>query len=385
LQDIQDLLPASEDSILALDLETNGTDFSDPACYIVGIGLADRNACLYLNWSGLSGPARQYLFAQLRRRPLTSFNVLFDGGFLWKQGLGWLNWSMCTFGLFRQLATEGYNGQTWKLETFMRDVLGWEVSSKAVMAEALARHKLTKETMWRLATIEPHLFGTYCALDAEAHLQAFEALADVIEQLGKPGQALKQYHTKDFLVEVKLLIEQQIRGSMLDVPKAQTYHDKLGRDIEAGLAEFLALEETAPAIAEYNMFCLEKVLGKEPAKLTTAGKVSLNWSKWQARVKEAQLTNYFNSGSSKQLAWLFYDKLGYAPKKFTDGGSRSTDREVLPFLGAPGKLLSKVKKMQKEQMYVAAGLAKQRDGIIHHACKSVGTVTGRLSGGYEDV
>lgn len=386
MPDIRELLPASETSILALDLETQGTDFSDPASRIVGIGLADQHGCFFLDWDGIEDPAREYLYEQLRARPLTAFNVLFDGGFLWaKAGLGWLNWSMCSFGLFRQLATEGHEGQTWKLEALQRDVLGWDVSNKRGIETALARHKLTKADMWRLRDLEFQEFGLYCALDAEAALQGFEELANTVTELGRHGDLLRDYHTKDWMTEVKLLIEQQLRGILIDVPKLQIYRDTLAATIDAGLTEFLAHPEIAPVVTEYNAAQVAELVGAEPPRFNKDGVTqAARWEKWSNKVGRAKQTNYFNPGSTKMLGWLFYDKLGYPVKKWTDSGGRSTDKEVLPFLGPGGKMLSATKKKVKELSYVDACLAKQREDILHAQCKSIGTLTGRLSGGYDN-
>lgn len=386
LQDIQALLP-SDDSILALDLETRGADFSDPESRIVGIGFSDRNGCFYLDWDGLEPDARDYMFQVLRSRPLTSFNVQFDGGFLWaKAGLGWLNWSMCTFGLFRQLATEGHDDQMWNLETLERDVLGWPTSNKDEMKEALVRNGLTKSDMYKLAKLEPELFGRYCALDAEAHLQGFEVLAEATVELGEHGDTIRTYHAEDFLTEVRLLIEQQLRGITINVPRLTTYSETLNASISAGLEQFLDHPEVKPVVMEYNSVVVAKVLEKEPPKFKKDGTLSVRWEQWLARVEEAKQTTHFNPGSPKQLSWLFYDKLGHSPRKWTDDSRKnpSTDKEVLPFLGEPGRLLSKTKKTQKEQSYVTACLAKQRDGVVHPQCKSVGTVTGRLAGGFDE-
>lgn len=361
-------------------------DFSDPESQIVGIGLADRNGCFYLDWEGIEPAAREYLFQVLRSRPLTSFNVQFDGGFLWaKAGLGWLNWSMCSFGLFRQLATEGHDDQMWNLETLERDVLGWDISNKLEMTEALVRHGLNKSTMWMLAKLEPELFGRYCALDAEAHLQGFEVLADAVSGLGVPGAVLREYHSGDFLTEVRLLIEQQLRGITIDVPKLTSYAEKLQTEIDTGLSGFTTHPDVAPIVAEYNQAVVDEIVKAEPPKFRKDGEITARWEKWKEKVADAKRQTFFNPGSPKQLSWLFYERLGFQPRKWTDDTRKtpSTDKEVLPFLGEPGKLLSKTKKKQKELSYVTAGLMKQRDGVIHAQCKSVGTVTGRLAGGFD--
>jgi len=316
---------------------------------------------------------------------MTAFNVLFDGMALLARGFGWLDWRMCTFGLFRQLSTEGYDGQRWNLEAMQQDVLGWPESNKDALTTLLATRKLKKEDMWQLADTDPEEFGRYCALDAEAALQGFFELSAATERLGEPGAVLRRYHKDDFLTSVRLLAEQQLRGLAIDVDRLRSYNETLAGAIAAGTLEFLGHPDVGPVVAEYNAQVVAAVRLAEPARFIKSGAESTRWQQWAAKVAAAGAEQHFNPASGKQLAWLFFDKLGLVPTKYTDGGARSVDREVLPFLGPAGKLLSKVKKKQKELSYTEACMAKQRDGVLHPQMKSVGTVTGRLSGGQDDV
>lgn len=385
LSDLTAVLPAGDrTSLLALDLETTGTDPSHPDFAIIGIGLADSRGVTYLDWRHLDSGAREYLYARLHERRLTAFNVLFDGAALQAAGLGWLDWRVCSFGLFRQLATEGFDGQRWNLEALQREVLGWEGSNKADLEALLARHKLKKDTMAQLADLEPEPFGRYCGLDAEAAWQAVGVFDRVLDDLGQPGVALRRYHKEEFMTEVRLLAEQQLRGLAIDVPRLQAYRDQLAHRIEAGTAAWLAMPEVAPAVGAYNLAVVAEHRSRQPEQHTKTGTVAARWTTWERKLSELEAGQHFNPRSRAQLAWLFFDKLGYAPLKFTDAGAQSTDKEVLPFLGTPGKHLSGVRKMEKELGYVEAGFAKQRDGVLHVAMKEVGAVTGRLAGGQGD-
>ncbi len=371
-------------SLLALDLETNGNDPSHPDFAVVGIGLSNTLGVTYLDWRHLDDEARAYLYARLKERPLTAFNVLFDGAALQAVGMGWLDWRVCTFGLFRQLATEGFDGQRWSLETLQNEVLGWPGSNKTALTALLAKHRLKKENMSCLADLEPEEFGRYCALDAEAAWQAVFEFDKVLDKLGRPGEVLRRYHKEEFMTEVRLLAEQQLRGLTIDVPKLQAYRDQLASRIVEGTASWLAMPEVAPAVAEYNAAVVAEHRRTEPAQTTKQGTVAARWTNWERKLRELETGQHFNPRSRAQLAWLFFDKLDYTPLKFTDAGAKSVDKEVLPFLGAPGKHLSGVRKLEKELSYVEAGLAKQRDGTLHVACKSVGAATGRLAGGDGD-
>ena len=93
----------------------------------------------------------------------------------------------------------------------------------------------------------------------------------------------------------------------------------------------------------------------------------------------------FNLGSPKQLAEIFFDKLGMPVIKKTPGGARSTDEEVLEKLAEdyplPAKLLehrslSKLKGTYTDKL---AQLALPRTGRVHTHYAQAVAVTGRLS------
>lgn len=384
MQDLRIALPSTAEDILAVDLETTGVDPTEPGFAILGIGLADSRGVWYFDWRALTLVTRSYLCQQLRRRPLTAFNVGFDGLVLWWAGLGWLNWSMCSFGLFRQLATEGYDNQRWNLEALERDVLGWKYSNKELLAQLLAKHGLAKDRMGQLADLEPEAFGRYCAEDAEAALQGFEELAAATYNFRDAGAKLRQYHAEDFLNEVMLLCEQQLRGLMVDVPKLERYRTELDQQITTATEEFHNHPEVSPHIKEYNKSVVMSLYDKEPPMSKKDGTVSARWLAWDSKVNTARVTMHFNLGSPQQVSWLFFDRLGYTPVKFTDSGAPSTGKEVLPAFGEPGRLLAAVKKTIKELMYVDATIAKQRKGLLHLQYKSIGALSTRLSAGTEE-
>jgi DNA polymerase-1 len=93
----------------------------------------------------------------------------------------------------------------------------------------------------------------------------------------------------------------------------------------------------------------------------------------------------FNLGSPKQLAEIFFDKLGMKVVKKTPSGARSTDEEVLEKLAEdyplPAKLLehrglSKLKGTYTDKL---AQLAHPRTGRVHTHYAQAVAVTGRLS------
>ena len=152
----------------AADIETKGTDASDPECRIAGIGFANDEHCFYVDMQNLSSGAQSYLKRFLLQSRLIGYNVFFDGAFLQVWCGQWLNWTEDMYALFKQMSGEGWSGQKWKLETAITDVLGWPVSTKETFAAVLKERGLTKADMWQ---VEPAILGSYCSSDADATWQ----------------------------------------------------------------------------------------------------------------------------------------------------------------------------------------------------------------------
>ena len=93
----------------------------------------------------------------------------------------------------------------------------------------------------------------------------------------------------------------------------------------------------------------------------------------------------FNLGSPKQLAEIFFDKLGMRVIKKTPSGARSTDEEVLEKLAEdyplPAKLLEHRSLCKLKGTYTdkLAQLASPRTGRVHTHYAQAVAITGRLS------
>jgi DNA polymerase I-like protein with 3'-5' exonuclease and polymerase domains len=364
----------NEQRLWAVDLETKGVDASDPACTIVGIGLSNDHHALYIDLQSASAVDCEYIKDWLRTVKLTAFNVMFDGTFLQAWTGEWLDWVGCSYGLFKQASGEGFQGQSWNLETAQLGVLGWPGSNKDALSAALKERGLFKGDMWQLPV---EVLGPYCASDADAAWQLWEELN--AQLAGFPH--LLDYHTRIFLTEVRLLAAQQLRGIQVDQNRLKTCHRELIANIGSAMNSFLSHTDVAHHIAAYNRAVTDAWKASEPARLTKQGAESARWRAWAA--KEATLIEDkgFNPNSKQQLGDLFYNKLGYKPRAFTETGRPAIDRKVLPSLGEPGRLLAQYNLLLKRRGYVEAVMEKsKRDGCVHPQFNSVGTVTGRLSG-----
>jgi hypothetical protein len=361
-----------------------GVDFSDPEGYIVSLGWADSMGNFAIDWRSLCSASKSYLYDRMSERRLTAFNVMFDGGWLFREFDEWFDWEMCTYGMYRQLSREGHPGQSWKLADAQRDVLGW--GHKDVIPDLLKKHGFNRAEMGKLIDLEPDEFLKYNAWDAEAHWQLYEEFVKVCNGLGKYGKILAKYHMEDFMTSVFCLVEQQMRGLGIDRPKLEDYATQLDRLIDETYNKFLS----DPGVYEAHEKMREAVLiqHKEPEKKTTvSGAPTKAYLKWQVEHEALKEVSIFNPRSDRQMRWLFYEQLGNEVKKYTkskDNPQPSVDKEALLFFGQPGKDLLQTKKYQHELgTFVQGCLKKARGGVLHPELKSQGTITGRLASGIE--
>lgn len=398
--------------VLALDVETKGNDISDPESRVVGVGLADKRGSIYfevdvVRWKLIVDLLIEY------RIPLVGHNVNFDGGYVYRDsGNRWANWVGCTFGMMKHFASEGFLGQRWGLKNAQVELLGWPESNEAELDGWLVANGFTKQSgvpdKAQMHRAPAEILGKYCCLDADStYLLYREVFVPVLEYFSR----YTEYHLA-FLQLVRMVVQAQLGGMLIDVPRMQHYCDELSARIAEALADFYGVSKVAAAVAEFNRLEQESIQAAwpeerprfkkkpertEPTQYNKDGTVSKNWTRWkeleslplefradwlkyQEKVEAAKSTNFFNPNSQSHKAWLFYTSLGYPVESTTDSGDPSTDYDSLLGFGPTGKLLIRYNELKKEQEYVAACLATVRGLYLHARYKTPGTLTGRLSG-----
>lgn len=394
LQTIQAVLPIEPGRFRAIDLETSGVrpEFGD---HIVGIGFADEAGCCYVDFRGAAPEILEYVRQVLQTSRLTAFNVKFDSAFLQQFTRQRLDWEGCSYGLFAYMANADSNG--WNLETAQREVLGWVDSNKTARDQALQEYGLTKATMSKLP---PHLLGPYCAADADAAWQLWHLLVNTCRAT-KLDQLLA-FHKREFMTEVRLFMQQQLRGLLGDREMLAAYHTDLLQRIDQAMQTFLQHPQTAPHIAAYNAQVHKAWSAAEPPRTKKDGTQSARWEQWRDREARWMEDSSFNPNSKQQLGWLFYeaafsvvretrehvtvrvDGKDYEVEK-TETGQRSVKKQILPLFGEAGAALMAFNKLSKEEGYVRAALALlEISEILHPEMNIVGTVTGRPAGGADD-
>jgi hypothetical protein len=436
-------------AVVDLDFETTGLDATDPAQRIVGVGLANEHGRIYLDvrhWAE-GGPEWAAFLGWLDHVGFWAFNQGFDYAWAYRYaGHRHLKMLGCTSVLFRILANEGHPGQRHSLDVAMAQVLGWPSNQKSTLADLLVKHQLVtgsgapdKGRMWELAELEPVAFGSYCALDAEASWQ----LRQVLEPQARRSEAWRLV-TQEWVTAIRLKVEAQHAGVLVDVPALATYHAGLLEQIAATKVALRTHPRLCPHIDEaeagwwaeatrpvlttsrVKMSKAEAVearlVGAAEADLAAAAQngwvfqasTAKTLAKWQAELggfwfrevvterPRNRKCKVFNFESDPDMRWLLYSKVYPDPKvdlerriatvtveggrtvevNLTDGGSVPVGKDILPALGAIGALFSEFNRLTKLEGYVRSYLAAAaRDGRIHIDLRAHGTATGRWAGG----
>lgn len=412
LTEICDRLEQSHTPI-AIDFETRGTDPTLPDTYSVGMGLAGASLCVYISNRSIIDELIYFLID--KQIPCIAHNVSFDGQWVFHKYGRHLNWHACTYALYRHTATEGWPGQKWGLKQAMTELLQWQDTNTAELDQWLTDNGYINQSknvqygeMWRAPA---EILGKYCALDAEA---TYLLYTEILEPVMLQFPELVEYHTNEFMTLTRTLIEQRLRGLAVDRPALEAAHNEITGELEP-VEKWLRTESVlAPHIQQWQSTklveflatmpekYLKSKLGAEPAKFTSKGTVSKNWSKWYEKsllppvvsktwenwcIKQAAIISgenklaTFNLRSGDHLRWLFYDALGYKPHEFTETGLPKVDTDSLHQFGEAGQALEKLLLLHKEHGFTTKYLElTESRNTIHPGFRVPGTLTGRLSG-----
>lgn len=366
-------------SKIAIDFETTGLDVSDPAVKPIGIGVGTPTYAIYIPMVDMNTEVMPALWEWLSERQLIAHNVVFDGAFIYRETGKHANWNMCTYAMFKYLATEGWLGQRWKLEVAQVDVLGWDKAGDVELAKALKDRNLTKDRMIELPV---EIVGEYCCMDVLATAQ----LAAYFESKIREFPVLREYFDEEVRTLIECTIEQQLRGIVIDRDGTLKLKDELERRQEESKVEFLNHPDNVKYISRFNNMHLKKILDAEPPKFKKDGvSVTKRWESWRQKIEDNKSAMFFKITSKDHLRWLFFEQQNKRVLKQTEKGQASVDESVLVGMGEAAKPLVTYNKLTKELQYVNAILeVSARDGKFHPSMKIPGTVTGRASGGSLD-
>ena len=368
----------------AIDLETSGTDFTDAQCVVQQVGFAGATDCFGFDLQDADSTLLDSFWSRVSTCRLIAYNVMFDGPFVARDSGTSLReagalFQGCAYVLYKLLTTETPNFQ-WSLGSAQELVLGWQDTQKDWLAAALKQHGLRKDQMSQLARLERQDYLEYCVADAEGCWQLWQHMWATITHT--PHLVPLQSWLTVFCSQIWQLAEQQQRGIEIDKPALQEYNTDLQLRQEQSRLDFLQHRAVQPHVKAYNAKVVEQHRSKEPPQVTKTGKPSKRWEQWNEKLGQIAITNHFNVNSGPMVKSLFFDQLGYTATRYTEAGVPQLDKNLLPRLGEPGKLLAQYRKLGKEQSYVDAAITKVRgnSGIIHPQFRVHGTVTGRLGG-----
>ena len=299
--DIPKLIQLVGNETIHIDFETMGTALFRGEVEAVSIGVAWEGGCVHIYLDELSSEELSLLWEWLGTQPHIAFNSMFDSSVVYKYTGKVPNTIACSFILFRLLAAEGYLGQQWNLDTACQNVLGWHSSQKKWLKEALHRHGLRKNEMWKLKDLEREMFAKYCVMDAEASYQLYKYFEAFCTH--HQFDALWRYHHEEGIAQVKRLIPQYFNGIMVNrelmEERAKLVLSRLSQAEQAirnspllfqAFKEFgkiklkLELEKYDGKKRNFEQYRVPKER-KQPSKYTKAGKLTKGWKKWWVATK----------------------------------------------------------------------------------------------------
>lgn len=392
-----------ESRIVAVDFETNGSDYTQPDFRAVVLGLAwDEGSCAF-NLDSLT----QNQIASIRsllqnHKGLIAHNVYFDGGVAQVCLEVKPQWAYCTYSTLAMLANEGYEGR-WGLKNAQKDLLLWPETNEQDLDEWLVsngyykgnvRKDMTSQEAidkYRQGTLKPDkgqmyqapfdILARYCVLDSESTYLLFTG---VLAPTLNVFPDLDAYLQKEWMYLIEVHIQQKLYGIQMDRQGLVERKNYLQEVIRNYNHQFLNHPDTLPHIQDIEKDMLKEKLAKEPPARTKSGKVSRNWINWDKQVgliTSRQDPDYlFNMQSGDQLRELLYNRMGFPALIFSEKGEPSVANKAVAAMGEIGKLLQERAWASKELTYIEKylDLTQDRD-TIHPSFRLPGTTTGRLS------
>lgn len=295
----------SRDSLVAFDVETKGLEPWLPDTKVVGFSLATGGSSCYLDCSsfGFDFPPVRHLFELLitRKCRLLAHNWFFDGHWLLDSHPDQyerLKVESCTYLVYKLLATEGWDGQSWGLKDAQTSLLGWQDTNERELDEWLVgngwvgqnaskkfteemtsrqriRHyysednldkngrkkvKPSKGEMWRAPR---DILGKYCCLDSHSTWLLYtEVLHPVVNKYRELPEYINAY-----MELLDLLIRQQQRGIEIQEERLAEVVKQWEKKCEDALTAFLEHSEVSKYAKEwFDRKFKEEYLDKEPER-----------------------------------------------------------------------------------------------------------------------
>jgi len=359
------------------DIEANTYDYCAPGFSMRTVGLCNDDYCYSIDLLGASEEDLTGFKTWMMTLEYAAFNVMMEAGSnqTWAGGVG-KPIADC-YILFADLATE-YR-RPLNLETAMADLLGQQKEGDKVKDHM----KANKWTWTDVDKFDFEILGRYNAIDAWGAWELYKYFNRLIETYKDTwGQYYWQYHREDCLNAAILQVEARHKGIYVESEALEESYSTLCTKRDVGWSTFLEHETVEPHIKCFNQETLDTLKSTEPKKRTKAnGEPTVIYTKWAARLEAAKEVQHFNPNSTKQLRWLFFDRMNIEPIEFTDTGAPSTAAACLKKMGPEAKLLLEYRGYITQLKFLTQVRNGQQDGVIKPSVKIWATLTTRSGGG----
>ena len=361
---------------LGLDFETNTYDYTAPDFKVRTVGLGNDDIAVSVDLLGASQETVSKFGTWLLEQPYVAHNLAMEAGTL-QSWLGNVGKPICdTYVVLADLASEERGPRD--LGTAMVNLLDQEKDSDAIKSYMQANKLIWED----VDQFDIDILGKYNAIDAWgcwALYKYFQTITDSYNDTW--GQHYWQYHQEDCQTEVLLQVEAKIGGIHVEEAALLEEYDTSTANRDAALTSFLEHELVKPHIKEYQKAAVAELEGNPPPQFTKAGKETARYSKWVEKVATMKDELQFNTNSTAQLRWLFFDRMGLTPVEFTDKGEPSTAADCLAKMGDTGQLLLKYRGLVTRLKFLTQVKEGTRDGIIRPSVRPFVTLTTRCGAG----
>lgn len=318
----------------AIDLETTGVN--PVTDNILGMAIHNGEQTFYFDVKGWTPRHWEGFYNWQKDKRLVAHNATFDFAFLYQYFANQLPAIYgCSLVLFKMCANDGWTGQSWSLDTAIDTVLGWPTNNKDTLAELLEKHKLGKDTMWKLDELEPEAFAMYCAHDAQACWQLYTYLRSVATTA--PLENIWDSYINLFVPQISRQIRAQARGIYTDRLRLERLRQGINAALRANYYSILSCDQAIVPLYERNSELIYKHYSPKLTQRKIKAKASDTpwlrpdvwqrderkptakweyehgtWCKYEPVIKPSRRTTapkQFNLSSGHQIRWLLYEKI----------------------------------------------------------------------------
>ncbi len=364
--------------LFACDFETLGVNWMTPGFWIRCVSFHNDDLSLSVELADEQGvyyPYAAELFEWLsEQRGIIAHNAGYETGCIYAMTGAEVTPYACTYALLGALANEGGLGQSWGLKQAAPELIGWDKWDQDVKGDKA-----------NMALLPFEQLGTYNQLDSAATWEIFKLCGACVEEHQDTwGPNFWPFHQEEMMMLVDMQNEAYREGLPIDMGHLPLSLAAAEQGVVDAYAAFYNDPEIAPHVNFYNAEIVRQAelsLASRPDKVTSMGRPSVNYSKAEAKLESMRGQMHFNIGSTDDLRWLIYGRMGIEATQMTEGGKPATDADTLATLGTVGRLLLACRDAEAQRRFLLGVEANVDEGRLRVSVKIPGTYTGRCSAG----